>query len=361
MSDETKQFPCDQCGGKLSFTPGTASLTCEYCGFENHIPQSAEAVDELDFHSYLEHARENAVMVEQTAVTCDTCAASITLEPNISADDCPYCGAAIVTAGGSSQVIKPESLLPFHIKSDDAGQAFRDWIKALWFAPNKLKAYATVDNKLAGVYMPHWTFDCATISYYTGERGDDYYKTESYTETDSEGNTVHKTRQVRKTRWHRVSGTVWNRFDDLLVPASNSLPEKYVKALEPWDLENLVAFSEEYMSGFRAETYQIDLAQGFDKAKEDSADAIRNTIQRDIGGDHQRIHSVNTGYKNISFKHILLPVWISAYRYNNDVYRFMINARTGEVQGERPWSVVKIVSLIIFIIAIVTGLVIAVI
>jgi hypothetical protein len=33
---------------------------------------------------------------------------------------------------------------------------------------------------------------------------------------------------------------------------------------------------------------------------------------------------------------------VSAYRYNNKVFQFLINARTGEVQGQRPYSALKI-------------------
>jgi hypothetical protein len=69
---------------------------------------------------------------------------------------------------------------------------------------------------------------------------------------------------------------------------------------------------------------------------------IRATIRGDIGGDHQRIGRVETRHDRIRFKHALLPIWISAYRHRDRVYRFPINGRTGEVQGERPWSFVKI-------------------
>ena len=75
-------------------------------------------------------------------------------------------------------------------------------------------------------------------------------------------------------------------------------------------------------------------------------EGIRRLVRRDIGGDEQRITSVNTQHDNVTFKHILLPIWISAYRYKDRVYRFLINSRTGEVQGERPWSWVKIVLLV---------------
>jgi len=84
---------------------------------------------------------------------------------------------------------------------------------------------------------------------------------------------------------------------------------------------------------------------------------IRSTVRRDIGGDHQRVHSVRTQYSNVTFKHILLPIWLSAYRYRDKAYRFLINARTGEVQGERPWSWVKITAAVLVTIGIIAGIV----
>ena len=38
--------------------------------------------------------------------------------------------------------------------------------------------------------------------------------------------------------------------------------------LEPWDLEQLVPYREEYLSGFQSEMYQIDLEPGFKRARE---------------------------------------------------------------------------------------------
>ena len=77
---------------------------------------------------------------------------------------------------------------------------------------------------------------------------------------------------------------------------------------------------------------------------------IHTAICRDIGGDVQRVHSADSSYSNITFKHILLPVWIGAYRYQGKVYQFQVNARSGEVQGSRPWSWIKIALLVAFIV-----------
>jgi hypothetical protein len=104
------------------------------------------------------------------------------------------------------------------------------------------------------------------------------------------------------------------------------------------------------------ESYAIGLEDGFSDAREKMKPAIREKIRRDIGGDTQRIFSINTRYDGVTFKHILLPVWISAYYFGNKLFRILINARTGEVQGERPWSWIKITLAVIAAITIIGGL-----
>jgi hypothetical protein len=243
-------------------------------------------------------------------------------------------------------VIRPKALLPFKITQSQAFADFRQWIGTLWFAPGDLKRYAEADGKLVGVYIPCWTYDSQTNSSYVGERGDHYYTTETYQTTEN-GQTVIRTREVQHTNWTPASGNVSDSFDDILIVASNSLPKEYADRLQPWDLQNIVPYADEYLSGFRAETYQVTLQQGFEQAKQIMAGTIQSSVCRDIGGDEQRVISVSTQYNSITFKHLLLPVWLSAYRFRDRVYRILINARTGEVQGERPYSAAKITAAII--------------
>jgi hypothetical protein len=79
-------------------------------------------------------------------------------------------------------------------------------------------------------------------------------------------------------------------------------------------------------------------------------------VRQDIAGDEQRIGNLNTDYNAITFKHILLPIWISAYQYNGKIYRFIINGRTGKLEGERPYSWIKIALTIVAVVAIIGGL-----
>ena len=346
---------CKDCGANLKYLPGTPYLNCEYCGAKNDIEATKPTeIVENDYQSFLDEKSHKEDKQEISTVKCQNCAASTTLKPNVTACNCPYCDTPLViNTASTSTIIKPSYLLPFKIDRKTATQKFVGWTDGLWFAPSKLKEYASQSaDKLNGIYMPYWTYDTNTNTSYTGARGTYYYVSETY--KDSEGRT--QTRQVQRTRWDAAFGKVNNDFDDVLVVSSKSLPENLANDLEPWDLKELDAFNEKFLSGFITESYQVDLKTGFEKAKVRMQSEITATVRADIGGDVQQIATQNTDYNNIKFKHVLLPVWLSSYKYNDKVYRFLINARTGEVQGERPYSAAKIAALVITILGVVVAI-----
>ena len=341
MSDNNiKTFPCKKCGADLEFKPGTNSLTCPYCSAKNEITAVEGDIKELDYTAYLHKLEKEEKTEERITLNCESCGAQISLDKNITGDECPFCGSKVVAQEKSVKMIKPESLLPFQITREQAAGYFKNWLKKRWFAPNKVKKFARMDG-LNGIYAPYWTYDSQTTTDYKGKRGEYYYTTDSYT-TEENGQTVTKTRQVRHTNWYSAAGRVQRAFDDILIMASGSLPVKIAEKLSPWDLDNLVPYNQSYLSGFRVESYSTGLVQGFENAKTKMDPLIRMAVKQDIGGDEQVISSMNVTYRDITFKHLLLPVWISAFKFKDKVYRFLVNARTGEVQGERPWSWLKI-------------------
>lgn len=354
-AENNTQILCSNCSAKLSYKPGTEHLKCEFCGTINEIEKDETIIEEIDYEKFLNENVDDSEKIEIINIVCNSCGAKTTFEPNIVSGACPFCGTNIVISNGSetNKLIKPKSLLPFKIKKSQTSGLFKTWLKKLWWAPSELKKIATIKEKIKGVYIPFWTYDANTQTSYRGKRGVNYTTTESYTDSDGKS----KTRTVTKTSWSSVSGNVDFNFDDVLVPASNSLPHKYLNKLEPWELQNLVPFNEKYLFGFVAESYQIGLKDGFDNAKLIMVDKIKKLIKKDIGGDKQIIKSFNAKYDDITFKHILLPIWISAYKYKNKVYRILINAQTGEVQGERPYSWIKITLAILIIALIIAGIV----
>jgi DNA-directed RNA polymerase subunit RPC12/RpoP len=346
---EGRRFGCPGCGADLVFEPGTTALGCPYCGSKIEIRPSGELVTELDYKDYLTKAASEQDLQEVLTVKCTGCGAETSLPQNVTSDTCPYCGTNLIAAQSRTRhIIKPKAVLPFGVTHEQAWQSLNRWIHSLWFAPNKLKRDAEKDRILKGMYLPFWTYDCRTVSSYTGERGEYYYVDERYTAYEN-GRSIMRTRQARKTRWYASSGSVEVNFDDILVPASRSLSSKYLTALEPWDLDCLVPFQEDYIAGFRTESYQMNLEQGFEIAKQIMSGRIRSEICASIGGDEQRIHTVSSNYSTITFKHILLPLWVGAYRFQGKVYHYQVNARTGKVEGDRPWSWIKIVFAVLIV------------
>jgi hypothetical protein len=129
------------------------------------------------------------------------------------------------------------------------------------------------------------------------------------------------------------------------------MPEWLVNRLAPWDLPRLEDYRSELLSGFQTERYGIDLREGFEKARAIMDAEIRRLCCRDIGGNHQRLHSVHTQHVGITFKHILLPIWLAAYRYHDKTYQILVNGRSGKVVGTRPYSWIKITLLVVVIAA----------
>ena len=244
-------------------------------------------------------------------------------------------------------------IIPFQVDQKTGREKFRQWVSSRFWAPNDLAKLAMLAGGLTGVYVPYWTYDSETTTHYQGMMGID--RIETYTTTDSEGNSQTEERVV--TDWYPASGTVNVPFDDVLVLASNKLPPKYASAMSTWQLQALVTYRDEYLSGFQASRYDTGLTEGFEVAKGMMSPTIDGAICTDIGGNHQQITWKDTQYFATTFKHLLLPIWSGAYRYRGKTWAYLVNGQTGEVRGEAPISPWK-VAIAILLGLIVVGLVI---
>lgn len=337
---EDHRFPCPNCGAQMRFDPSSGGLQCDYCGYreEQAVDRAAPpAIEEQDYEAALAARLPDAEMEETRVVQCDNCGAQVEFDPGIHAMVCPFCASPIVTDTGTHRQIKPRGLLPFALEEAQARAAMTDWLGKLWFAPGGLKDYARKRRRMQGIYVPYWTYDADTKSRYSGMRGVYYYETRTVMR---DGKSVRQ--QVRKIAWTPVQGRVARWFDDVLVLASRSLPKRYTDGLQPWDLSALEPYAPQFLAGFRSESYQVDLAEGMEEARAVMENTIRRDVRFDIGGDQQRILTLNTAMSDITFKHVLLPVWLAAYKYRGTTYRFVVNGQSGKVQGERPWSAWKI-------------------
>jgi hypothetical protein len=148
-------------------------------------------------------------------------------------------------------------------------------------------------------------------------------------------------------RWVPSSGSRDGYYDDVLILASKGLDQAMVDKISPFNLEFLEPYRAEFLSGWQAEEYSIGVVEGWMRARWKVLDRERNACARAVPGDTYQGLNVNTNLDSIRYKHILLPVYVAAYRYKDKTYRFMVNGQTGEVQGEAPISWAKVAAVVL--------------
>ncbi|MFW5878919.1 MAG: zinc ribbon domain-containing protein [Myxococcota bacterium] len=322
----------------MHFDPARGALSCEHCGHADAVEVPAAEIPEYSISEAMRRPERQGFDRAVKRVRCENCGATVDFDPGNVTARCAFCSASTVAiVEEESRVWRPESLLPFTITREEALAAYRKWLGSLWFRPSDLKKQAKV-SELAGVYLPYWTFDAQADSWWTAEAGYYYYVTVSY--RDSNGNS--RTRQERKVRWEPASGRHYDEYRDVPIYASQGLPVSMCRAIEPYPWENLTPYDPRYLSGFAAEEYVIDAREGWLHGQERMREWERERCAKLVPGDTQRNLRVSTNFSDAKFKHVLLPVWVAAYQYKDEPYRFLVNGQTGKVDGKAPWSWVKI-------------------
>ena len=338
--DETDK-KCPSCGGLLNFSPETGGLVCPYCGYTEQI-QHGDATCELDLESA--ESVENCDWGEKKkSVICESCGAELIFDELEIASKCPYCDSNLVTEEGAPDTMAPGGVCPFKITKKDAGNRFVKWIKGKLFCPSKAKKAAKA-REFTGVYLPYWTFDADTYSSYSAR----YSKT--------------RTRRVNGktqtyTTWHSTFGHYNRSFDDVQIAGSERYDASMLKKIEPFDTENNVAYKPEYVAGFGAERYSVGIRDAWERAKAFIKSILRSEITGKIRSEHAASGvsslSVDTSYENTTYKYLLVPVWISSYKYNGKIYSFMVNGRTGKVGGKYPISPWRVLAAILLGLAVI--------
>ena len=345
MRDISKSYYCEGCGGVMEFSVTSQCLKCPNCGREVDIENNPENIKE---HTLTEHVLNKIKVKEKTSTSmeCEGCGALVEVDATSSATTCPYCGSHYVLAKKQIESIIPDGVIPFKIDKHQVESIFRNWIKKRYLAPNVLKTLYQRD-KIQGIYMPYWTFDADTSAHYTAMGGIDF-KVEY---EDEEGNT-----QVRiETKWYPTSGFVKSFFDDVLVRASDRLSERLLQSIEPYNTLNTASYSPDYMSGYCAEVYTVDLQSAHVDAMDIMERRLIRLAESDVLRRYDRVRGVclNASFRDETYKYIFLPVYSTAYTYKDKLYHVLINGENGKIKGEYPKSIPKIIAIIVIVLLIV--------
>lgn len=348
--DATLRMPCKNCGSEMAYNATKKAMLCDSCGHTQIIETGTDKIQEKSLESGLSLKEAKGLQVSSKTFNCTNCGAATAVTSETVNFSCGFCGSKNVNqkATEESRVISPEAIVPFVVDRKEATQKYKGWIGSGWFRPSNLAKMASMD-KLHGVYIPFWTFDARTSSNWYADAGYHYYETEYY--TDNEGK--QQSREVQHTRWVPASGYLDVNFDDVLVIASQGVSQQRAESVMPFDLKKLVNYDSRFVLGWETELYKIDLAKGVKVGEDVMDNEIRNRCSAEVPGDTFRNLEVNTDKHNITYKHILLPIWISAFQYKGKTFQFVVNGQTGEISGEKPVAYGKVILAILAVIAII--------
>lgn len=346
-TEDTRTYPCPQCGANLVYDAGHDRLRCPACGHDEALTAPSGVVGKRDLTQAMHQLQQRIAAAEHgqpasltREVVCQNCGGRTSFEGTLTATRCPYCATPIQRDDlqRAPERLPIDGVLPFQIDEQTAHAKVNEWISGRRFAPREFKTYREVGS-FASIYLSYFTYDAQTVTDYTGQRGE-HYEVEV-----GDGDNRHT---ETRTEWWPASGTVRNDFRDVLEPANTGLDQKKVVALAPWPIPTARPYSPQYVAGHLSRTYDEDAGQRFEGgARKEIDKEIGHTIRRDIGGDEQRIDQVRTTYNSLTFAQLLLPVWLLTVTFEGRPFQVFINGVTGEVQGRRPWSRVKITAAVI--------------
>ncbi|MEJ9077222.1 hypothetical protein WKY82_02265 [Gordonia malaquae] len=347
VTEQTRTYPCGNCGAPLAFVPERQCLGCSSCGtsYPIELDQSARIVKH-DLQSTMNQLAQRAPLGlasiggNEHVVTCQACGGKTIFNGSLTATRCPYCATPIQRddVQDAPERLALDAVLPLQVGEPQARDSIEKWINSRWFAPTEFKKYRTLGS-FTSVYMSYYTYDVEATTGYSGQRGD------NYTVVVGSGDNQHTETRIA---WRSVSGVVHNSIRDLPELANTGMDEPRVRELEPWPIQAAVPYTPEFVAGHLSRTYDRDPGDVFDRDARPRVDAqVESSIRYDIGGDHQRISRKQTSFDMLQFMYLLLPMWLLTVNFDGKPFQVVVNGLTGEVQGQRPWSKVKIAAAVI--------------
>ena len=318
----TNSGPCPSCGSPLA----PSDQFCPACGH----PCGNESSPAVETRTTVAIDRRFA---------CPSCSAEVNIASDERSSHCPFCDTAYVAElPATTDRPRPEFVIGFAVTIDQARAAFRNWIRQnSWFRPGDL-AIVAIEDKLRGVYLPFWSFAARADTRWSAQIGEHWYETETYTEKDSNGQTVTRTRTIRHTEWWPLSGRRHQYWTGYFVPAGRGINTGEAHSLMPFKREAFVRYSNEYLAGWFCEECSLAADDAWQIARQSFAEQEGQETTRMMPGDTHSNLSLQTEWQRISDDLVLLPIHVVSYRYHDQLFRFVVNGQTGSVSGQKPIS-----------------------
>lgn len=347
-----KTYKCPNCGGALIFDPRTQKLRCEHCGADFYP---------FDFRDKL--AERSGVSKEQFdqeslfVYRCPNCGAEVITSTNNMTAHCAYCGSEIVQTNRLPEEFRPDIIIPFSVKREDAEFEYNRCVRHSFFAPAKFRKKVHLE-KMQGMYIPVWLYTCRVNagvncwgSYVKKQTG-----SINGTGVTVKSSTIGRFREEAEIMFERVAEDGLGQLDDRLV-----------EAVGPYDFWNAAAFNSAYLLGFSAQRWDTGEKDMWKRAESRIEDAAREELVT---------HAWQEAYSNYSMKELkearravdarasarqllqtsnfsceaedvtveraLVPVWMMYTKYGRKKYLFAVNGQSGTVAGKIPHSPLRV-------------------
>ncbi len=350
--EKSHSVRCENCGAEMLFNINNGSLKCDYCGNVNEIKLDNidTSIKEENFLQAQKELQTNKINKNsvQNEFQCKSCGVIIISDNEKLSHKCIYCGSSYVVNNENATYIQPGYIIPFSVDEKKVKEEIQSYYENKLYISKEFKK--KVNNfDINPSYISFWTFDTMATIQYSGERGDYYYITVTKTINGEQ-----KQVQERRTRWSYVSDRYQRFFDDVLIQGEKSEDKYLNKIKDGYNLNALVPYNAKYVLGFTLKKYDVGLEECWVDAKRSINSTIEYEVEKKMGGDTNRNVRWTAGYDNITFKHIILPIWICTVEHKNKTYRLIVNGQSGCVEGSYHKSWIKIavtILIVIFILA----------
>lgn len=329
-------FKCPNCGATTAFDPRAGSVTCSNCGSVYRLrgEQVGRRANEFEFtRELLDQDAASGTLrgwgLTRRDLQCENCGATTSVAPTELSTTCPFCGSNRVAARTAvPDAFRPRFLIPFKIERAQCEALARSWLQRGWLYPRDLIGAAR-GAQFTGIYLAFWTFHALVNAQWQAQVG--YEREERYFDVNA---AKFKTRTV--IDWRTETGKLAVPFDNQLTAATTHIPPRLLERLEPYELDALVTYEPGYLAGWRAQSYEITLNDAWDAARVRMREQTRQAAFAAIDSRHVRNFSMNAAFDDEAWRLVLLPTFITAYRFQDKTYQLMINGQTGKVAGDKP-------------------------
>lgn len=352
MPVQVTNYQCPACTGPLHYEAGAGRLECEYCGSafsvaeiealyadkdEKAVKAQKEADAKREENKKRAKASESgecwdlselesdwgADAAGMRAYNCPSCSAQIICEETTGATSCPYCGNPTVVPGRFEGTLRPDYVIPFQMKKEQAIAALKKHYEGRPFLP---KAFQNANHleEIKGVYVPFWLFD--------GEAEGEMELEATRSHTQRSGDY-----RITKTEHFQVYRSGKVAFEKIPVDGSGKMPDDYMDSLEPFHYKELTPFSTAYLPGFLADKYDMTAAEcalrADERAEATAVNCLRDSV---VGYESVWIKEKKIRLRRGKVKYALLPVWLLTTKWNGQNYLFAMNGQTGKFVGDLP-------------------------